>query len=188
MGRTSDKRERLIAAAKEMIHQQGFYKTTLADIASAADVPLGNVYYYFKTKEEIAEVVIQEIHDHFADLAKSAAHIESPAGRIQAIMDQIIEDKKNLTQWGCPMGKLSQELNKSDDKISGKADQLILGQLKWVESQFKAAGCKHAESLAMLWMSRVQGVILIARALQDDNIITSEITKLKEWVVETIPD
>jgi hypothetical protein len=42
--RPRGKRERLIAAAAQMIYQQGLEKTTLADIAAAAEVPLGNVY------------------------------------------------------------------------------------------------------------------------------------------------
>ena len=50
----SDKRTRLIEAADKLVQLQGFSQTTLADIAKKADVPLGNVYYYFKTKEEIA--------------------------------------------------------------------------------------------------------------------------------------
>ena len=37
------KRDRLIAAAREMIHRQGVEATTLADIAEASDVPLGNI-------------------------------------------------------------------------------------------------------------------------------------------------
>src|SRR5258706_1328892 len=36
-------------------HQHGFGNTRLADIAKAAKVPPGNLYYYFKTKEEIGE-------------------------------------------------------------------------------------------------------------------------------------
>jgi len=46
------KRDRLIAAAGETIYRQGVEATTIADIAEAADVPVGNVYYYFKTKDE----------------------------------------------------------------------------------------------------------------------------------------
>ena len=52
MPRKTDKRVRLIDAAKVLIHQQGFNLTTLADIAQEADVPLGNVYYYFKTNNQ----------------------------------------------------------------------------------------------------------------------------------------
>jgi len=57
------KRERLVAAAVELLHQQGIERTTLADIAAAADVPVGNVYYYFKTKDDVIAAVI-EAHAH----------------------------------------------------------------------------------------------------------------------------
>jgi AcrR family transcriptional regulator len=36
---------------------QGVERTTIADIAPAADVPLGNVYYYFKMKDDIVDAV-----------------------------------------------------------------------------------------------------------------------------------
>ena len=61
MPRKTDKRIRLIEAAMILIHQQSFNLTTLADIAHKADVPLGNVYYYFKKKEDIGEAVIEKL-------------------------------------------------------------------------------------------------------------------------------
>jgi AcrR family transcriptional regulator len=57
-GRRQDKRERLIAAACQVMYAQGVEKTTLADIAAAAGIPLGNVYYYFKTKDHLLQAVI----------------------------------------------------------------------------------------------------------------------------------
>src|SRR6516165_3905370 len=51
--RPPGKRDRLIAAAVLLLHRHGVERTTLADIAKAADVPVGNVYYYFKTKDEV---------------------------------------------------------------------------------------------------------------------------------------
>jgi TetR/AcrR family transcriptional repressor of nem operon len=46
----------LVAGA--LIQRQGIEKTTIADIARAADVPVGNVYYYFKTKDDLIEAAI----------------------------------------------------------------------------------------------------------------------------------
>src|SRR5262244_2659995 len=66
------KRERLIAAARELVYRQGVARTTLADIAQAADVPVGNVYYYFKTKDDIV-----------------AAAIESHAGDVRALLESL---------------------------------------------------------------------------------------------------
>ncbi|MGV9661052.1 TetR family transcriptional regulator [Streptomyces koyangensis] len=54
--RATDKRRRLTAAAAQVLHEQGVERTTLADIARAADVPVGNVYCYFETKGELVQV------------------------------------------------------------------------------------------------------------------------------------
>jgi len=53
------KRERLVASAGERLHRKGVVATTLADIAQAADVPVGNVYYYFRTKDDLVRAVIE---------------------------------------------------------------------------------------------------------------------------------
>jgi AcrR family transcriptional regulator len=73
------KRERLVAAAVELLHQRGVERTTLADIAAAADVPAGNVYYYFKTKDDVIAAVI-EAHKHQvrATLAEIDARYAAP--------------------------------------------------------------------------------------------------------------
>ena len=52
------KRERLVGAARQMLYEHGVEKTTLADIAAAAGVPLGNVYYYFRTKDALVSAVL----------------------------------------------------------------------------------------------------------------------------------
>lgn len=56
-----DKRDALINAAKKLIYKQDFNITTLAEIANEADVPLGNIYYYFKTKADIGMAVLNAI-------------------------------------------------------------------------------------------------------------------------------
>ena len=43
----SGKRERLVDSARDLFHERGVQRTTLAEVAERAEVPLGNVYYYF---------------------------------------------------------------------------------------------------------------------------------------------
>jgi TetR/AcrR family transcriptional regulator, transcriptional repressor for nem operon len=57
--RRPGKRDRLIAAAARLLHEQGVERTTLAEIAQLAEVPAGNVYYYFKTKDEVIAAVVE---------------------------------------------------------------------------------------------------------------------------------
>jgi hypothetical protein len=53
MARTHiDKRSRLLGAAVDLAYQNGFGATSLADIAHEAEVPLGNVYYYFRIESQ----------------------------------------------------------------------------------------------------------------------------------------
>ena len=43
--RAGGKRERLVAAAVEVFYVHGVETTSIADIAQAAGIPVGNVYY-----------------------------------------------------------------------------------------------------------------------------------------------
>ena len=61
----------LIEAANKLIHRQGFNQTTLADIARESEVPLGNVYYYFRTKEEIGSALIEHRANFYRDVIES---------------------------------------------------------------------------------------------------------------------
>ena len=55
------KRERLVRAAAECFREGGIRATTIKIIAERADVPIGNVYYYFKTKEDFASAVVASL-------------------------------------------------------------------------------------------------------------------------------
>jgi AcrR family transcriptional regulator len=80
------KRERLIEAAKMQFYQHGVSRTTLADIAEHAQVPLGNVYYHFRTKDALIEAVIQS---HLQELQSLFAHwdlLPDPYQRLVALL------------------------------------------------------------------------------------------------------
>ena len=72
------KRERLIAAARQVLYEHGIEQATLADIAVAAEVPLGNVYYYFKTKDALVSAVIEVYRNYFAELSSQLSQQDEP--------------------------------------------------------------------------------------------------------------
>ena len=94
------------------LHQQGVEKTTLADIAHAADVPVGNIYYYFKTKDELVGAVIDAYtSDLRARLASLDRH-RTPKARLKALVRDLADERELAAQYGCPMGTLCSELDK----------------------------------------------------------------------------
>src|SRR5437763_9085160 len=88
---TPGKRERLIAGARQVLHEQGVETTTLADIAAVAEVPVGNVYYYFKTKDEL---VAAAIGAHALDVETALASLDrhgTPKARLKAFVRMLVE-------------------------------------------------------------------------------------------------
>jgi AcrR family transcriptional regulator len=55
MRKTNKKRDKLLAAIDILFLQKGSDAVTISDVASFAGVPLGNVYYYFKTKNSMLQ-------------------------------------------------------------------------------------------------------------------------------------
>ena len=57
--RGAENRQRIVDAARDLFYEKGYIATSFTDIARAADIPRGNFYYYFKTKDEILIDVIK---------------------------------------------------------------------------------------------------------------------------------
>ena len=49
----SQRRDEIMAAAKEVFARKGFHATTIADIAKHAGLAYGSIYWYFDSKDEL---------------------------------------------------------------------------------------------------------------------------------------
>lgn len=55
-------RERILDAALELFRTQGYAETTMRQIAQAADVAVGNAYYYFASKDQLILAFYERNH------------------------------------------------------------------------------------------------------------------------------
>ncbi len=178
-----DKRTRIVDTAARLVHEHGFTRTSLADIARESGVPLGNLYYYFKTKDAIGEALIEKRAAlHAAIRAEWDAELE-PRERIEAFIQAAIDSRDSTVRSGCPVGSLCTELHKEPGPLAERAATLFEDFLKWLEVQFKAMG-KGAESreLAFHLVSALQGASLLANTFHNARQLTRECNRLKEWV------
>ncbi len=182
MPRSSDKRERLIRSADRLILQQGFKQTTLSDIADDSGVPLGNVYYYFKTKEDIGRTIVDSrIAAMQTLLAQCAAH-KDPRACLLAFLDHPLAIRNELSANGCPLGTLSYELSRVDGELARSSPELIRVVLDWARKQFDALGRPDGEALALEFVTRLQGMSLVANALQDPSVVDASVARLRDWI------
>jgi AcrR family transcriptional regulator len=180
--RSGGKRKRLVDGAVELLHRQGIERTTLAEIAQAADVPPGNVYYYFKTKDELVEAAIEA---HAGELEAALAGLErhrTPRARLKALVRMLSDQRELAARYGCPHGSLCHEMGKRDDDLQASAGRLIAIPLDWAERQFRELGRRDARDLAVALMSSYQGVSLLANTFRDPELIAREARRLERWI------
>jgi AcrR family transcriptional regulator len=177
------KRQRLVAAACELVYRQGVAHTTLADIAQAADVPVGNVYYYFKTKDDIIGAVVQAHGDRLeSTLAELERRHRSPKARLKALMGVLAERADSTAQYGCPYGTLCSELAKGADGSDPLAAPLMLILLDWAEQQFRAMGRRDAHDLAVELVASYEGSAVITSALGEPELMARQARRLQRWI------
>jgi len=181
-GAAPGKRERLVEGAREVLHAQGVERTTLADIAQAADVPVGNVYYYFKTKDELVEAVVaSRLAETQAALQKLDQH-RTPRARLKAFVRMLTGQAELTAQFGCPQGSLCSELDKRADGPGSECAELMRVPIAWAEEQFRAMGRRDAHELAVALIASYQGIALLTNTFRDPEMMTREGRRLERWV------
>jgi AcrR family transcriptional regulator len=89
------KREALVLAAAELFWMRGFEASSLADIAEASGVPLGNVYYYFKTKADLAQAVADLFVQQTETLIEEVrAETPEPRRRLKLFIERL-QDRRS---------------------------------------------------------------------------------------------
>ena len=187
----ADKRSELLRAATQLLHEHGLQRTTLADVAGAAEVPLGNVYYYFKTKDALAEAVIAShegaLRERFA--AWTSAHRE-PRIRLRCLVRAPLDSADRVIQFGCPHGSLCQELEKlgPDAPLAKASTRLLAVYIGWAERQLLEHGCRRreAQALATELVAAIQGTMLVAHTMRSRELLTRQLRRVERWLDEAL--
>src|ERR1700710_420081 len=184
-GKAQATRPRLVAAARRTLHERGVEHSTLTEIAEAADIPIGNVYYYFKTKDDLLRAVVANYDGDYVLLRSMLDRHDDPRERLKALVAGWISAKERVALQGCPIGSLGSDLGKREpDEISDSAG-LVLGKLVTLaQEQFEAMGRDDARDLAITMVAAYEGAALLANSLHDPEILVEHAARLTQWLDE----
>lgn len=172
-----------MAAAAQVLHERGAERTTIADIARAADVPVGNVYYYFKAKDDLVRAALSEQADRLAELTGALDRLADPRDRLKGLVDAWVAERDVAVRFGCPTGTLATELGKrADGVLDAEAGQVIRLLLDWAGRQFAELGRSDPDALALTLVCAYQGMSLMAQALRDPEVMVREGARLTAWL------
>ena len=177
-------RQRIIDAADELFYRRGYNQTSFQDISDATGIPRGNFYYYFKTKDEILNAVV---NSRIADLTKMLNQCEAESEdvrvRLVAFSNMLEYNADDVIQSGCPIGSLSSELAKDDAELQEVARQVFTLLRNWIRQQFMTLGLTNADDLAMDLLAKLQGVTVMACAFNDAEFIKRSHQEIKDWII-----
>jgi len=169
-------RQRIVAAAADLILQRGVAGTTLDDVRVEAGVSSSQIYHYFADKEALvravvdyrAQTVVGEIHEPML------AAIEGIDG-LRAWRDKIVSVQEGAgCQGGCPLGSLGSELAELDHVAR---DDVAAGCIRWeaairaclqgMRDRGQLVPAADPGQLATAMLAALQGGLLLAQIERD---------------------
>jgi TetR/AcrR family transcriptional repressor of nem operon len=139
MGRTSDAREKLLAAALDLIWTSSYGGVSVDDICERARVNKGSFYHFFPSKSDLAVAAYEA---HWQDKRPSMDALFSPQNdpleRIENWCRCLYEgQKEKFEQYGfvvgCPYANVGSELATRDPKIRAKTQEMLERGLRYLE-------------------------------------------------------
>ena len=168
------KRERLIAAAVQLLHQQGIERTTLADIAQGRGRPgrqrlllLQDQGRRHRRGHRGPRPAVQgnaRLH------RRRQPSPEEPAeGSRQRARQAKARSSRNTA---ARIGSLCSELDKRAGSPGFALAELMRVPIEWAEKQFRTLGRRDAHDLAVDLIAAYEGSALLANTLRDPDILS----------------
>jgi TetR/AcrR family transcriptional repressor of lmrAB and yxaGH operons len=89
MAKRSDAKQRMVAAARQLIRERGYHATAISDVLERSGAPRGSVYFHFPGgKPQLAvEAAESHAHEQVQYIDRAAGQAGSAAGLVEAYLD-----------------------------------------------------------------------------------------------------
>jgi TetR/AcrR family transcriptional repressor of nem operon len=169
--RGRETRQRILAAAAELMFENGVAETTLEEIRAAAGVSGSQVYHYFEDKQALVRAVI----DYQADavLDAQSAHLDrlDTMPGLRAWRDFLVDHQRRLgCRGGCPIGALGAEVAETDAVARLAAarglhrwEARIRDGLRAMHARGSLPAATDPDDLALAVLAALQGGLLLTQ-------------------------
>lgn len=119
-------RERILDAAKRLVHRQGLASTSISDVVEAADVRRGTLYHYFDSKHELAIALIRRAGENFLRFLRGSLVGDTPRDQLNGFLDAAYEKKRGeCFVGGCIFGNFALETSDTDSELAAEVQDLF---------------------------------------------------------------
>ncbi len=175
-------REAIAAAAASLFWREGYAATTLAGIAAAADVPPGNLFYYFRTKADIARAVADVFcAETEAMLQATATDDAEPRRRLAALVSRLSRTAPSRVAHGCPIALCVRDFRSDAPQASDRAAESFTMLIGFMARELGRTGQRPSLALAQARaaLAEWQGGIMLAHALKDATVLAESFRRME---------
>ena len=179
------RREALAQAAAECFWKRGYAGTSLAQVAEAAGVPLGNIYYYHKTKADLAMAVADLFVGQTEALVEDvAAETPDPRGRLKALVGRLRSSQASRLAHGCPIAAASRDFRADAPEAARRAAESFTVLTGFVAAELGRTGLRPSLALARAraFVTEWQGGIALGHALGEAPILAETFMRMEQQV------
>ena len=179
-----DTRSRILSTARELFHGRSYADVGIKEICDIAQVQKGSFYHFFKSKQDLAMAVIDDMADDWAHgfVAEAFDQALPPMERLDYMVDAAYYWQKAAKDMegrmpGCLFGNLALEVSTRDDVIRArinavfdKARDRFLQTLEEAVSTGAIAPL-DSELTASAMLAYLEGIILLAKTRNDPDVV-----------------
>lgn len=185
-------KEQILQAACQLIHRQGFNRTSLEDILRESGVGKGNFYYHFKSKDELGYAILDRLASWTSQQLGGEVFGKGgdPLQEVFDLFDLIVSIQREAgCVGGCPLGNLALELSDIHDGFRRRIGEIVDGYRNLIADAFARAQAGgqlarnvHSERLAEFIFAGIEGAILLAKVRKDLTTLESCLDELKNHI------
>jgi TetR/AcrR family transcriptional regulator, transcriptional repressor for nem operon len=165
-------RERIVAAASELIGERGVAETSIDDVLDRAGASKSQLYHYFQDRAALLRAVV--LHNAEAVLSSVGGPLDNWTS-IRASFDSMVElQEERRACGGCPLGTLVGQLVEVDEEARlALADSFdrwearLRDGLRSMQLHGKLDPGADPDALATATLAAIQGGLLLTQTRRD---------------------
>ena len=169
MAREKNKeREALILqTAKSLFAEKGFFNTSVSDIVKASKLPVGSIYTYFSSKEEIVKAIIEEGWSELhARLEKRLDAADGPETKIRLLVEQFLPELFKDIELITILLSEALAYTRLEEKLETLTDIVfsVLREMEGGRSFFEDASVREMRTAFLVYFLGVLHTVKIAKS------------------------
>ncbi|MFJ5749118.1 TetR/AcrR family transcriptional regulator [Peribacillus frigoritolerans] len=161
-------KEKIRAAAMELFIKQGYYATSISDIAKHAGISKGLLYNYYKGKEELLSEMVEARIKEVVEVMEEAFTLNTPREQLEHIINGAIDNihqKPEVHRFYLHL----QTQPESDEELIKYSHLIIEENARQFEFQckiFESMGETEPRKRSLYFSSVLQGIMLMISTYQ----------------------